>query len=214
MTVVLSPGPSKVNYQPVSIPPPANSKEPPRELVAYSIQPVQSVQNLEFFAGPKDFDILASIRTDLTQAINFGMFAVIVVPLLRSLKWVHGYIGNYGWSIVILTIIINAIMFPLRHKRAVFRVDSRPLVARSVLCAAGADGRDELLAAEDDAGDRRRSRAAEDDDVHAALHDVHLPVAALRRAHLLRRHESLDDRSAVPHQLPDRTAEREDGAAG
>ena len=119
MTVVLSPGPSKVNYQPVSIPPPANSKEPPRELVAYSIQPVQSVQNLEFFAGPKDFDILASIRPDLTQAINFGMFAVIVVPLLRSLKWVHAYVGNYGWSIVILTIIINAIMFPLRHKSAV-----------------------------------------------------------------------------------------------
>ena len=47
------------------------------------------------------------------------MFAVIVVPLLRSLKWVNGYVGNYGWSIVILTIIINAIMFPLRHKSVV-----------------------------------------------------------------------------------------------
>ena len=119
MTVVLSPGPSKVSYQPVSIPPPANSKDPARELVAYSVQPLRGPQDLKFFSGPKDFDVLASIRTDLTQAINFGMFAVIVVPLLRSLKWVHGYIGNYGWSIVILTIIINAIMFPLRHKSAV-----------------------------------------------------------------------------------------------
>jgi YidC/Oxa1 family membrane protein insertase len=44
------------------------------------------------------------------------MFSVLVVPLLRSLKWVNGYVGNYGWSIVILTIIINAIMFPLQHK--------------------------------------------------------------------------------------------------
>jgi YidC/Oxa1 family membrane protein insertase len=35
------------------------------------------------------------------------------------LKWVHGYVGNYGWSIVILTVLINAIMFPLRHKSAV-----------------------------------------------------------------------------------------------
>jgi len=119
MTVVLSPGPSKVSYQPVTIPPPANSKDPARELVAYSVQPLRGSQDLKFFAGPKDFDILASIRSDLTQAINFGMFAVIVVPLLRSLKWVHGYIGNYGWSIVVLTIIINAIMFPLRHKSAV-----------------------------------------------------------------------------------------------
>ena len=47
------------------------------------------------------------------------MFSVLVVPLLRSLKWINGYVGNYGWSIVILTIIINAIMFPLRHKSVV-----------------------------------------------------------------------------------------------
>ena len=53
------------------------------------------------------------------QAIDFGMFAVIVVPLLRSLKWINGYVGNYGWSIIILTVIINAVMFPLRHKSVV-----------------------------------------------------------------------------------------------
>ena len=47
------------------------------------------------------------------------MFAFIVVPLLRSLKWINGYVGNYGWSIVILTVIINALMFPLRHKSVV-----------------------------------------------------------------------------------------------
>jgi YidC/Oxa1 family membrane protein insertase len=43
------------------------------------------------------------------------MFAVIVVPLLNSLKWVNAFVGNYGWSIVILTMLINAVMFPLRH---------------------------------------------------------------------------------------------------
>ena len=63
--------------------------------------------------------ILASIDRELVRAIDYGMFAAIVVPLLRSLKWVNGFVGNYGWSIVILTIIINAIMFPLRHKSVV-----------------------------------------------------------------------------------------------
>ena len=53
------------------------------------------------------------------RAIDFGMFAFIVVPLLRSLKWINGYVGNYGWSIIILTILINAVMFPLRHKSVV-----------------------------------------------------------------------------------------------
>ena len=41
------------------------------------------------------------------------------MPLLRSLKWVNGFVGNYGWSIIILTIIINLMMFPLRHKSVV-----------------------------------------------------------------------------------------------
>ena len=35
------------------------------------------------------------------------MFSVLVVPLLRSLKWINGYVGNYGWSIILLTVIIN-----------------------------------------------------------------------------------------------------------
>ncbi len=118
MTVAVQPGPSKISYQPVTLPPPEGSKDSGRTLVAYSIEPKQN-RPIRFFVGPKDFDVLATIGTDMTSAINFGMFAIIVVPLLRSLKWVHGFIGNWGWSIVLLTVIINAIMFPLRHKSAV-----------------------------------------------------------------------------------------------
>src|SRR6185295_6976597 len=82
-----------------------------------SIEP--SKPPIKFFVGPKDFDVLASIDRDFTRAINFGMFTLIVVPLLRSLKWVNAFVGNYGFSIVILTVMINAIMFPLRHKSTV-----------------------------------------------------------------------------------------------
>ena len=119
MTVALEPGSSKVVFQPVTIPPPGDSKEPPRELVAFSLEPQLAGAPVKFFAGPKDFDVLAAIDRDLSRAVDFGMFAVIVVPLLRSLKWVNGYVGNYGWSIIILTFIINAILFPLRHKSVV-----------------------------------------------------------------------------------------------
>ena len=69
--------------------------------------------------GPKDFDQLAAVDRSLVRAINFGMFAVLVVPLLRALTWVNGFVGNYGWSIITLTILINAVMFPLRHKSVV-----------------------------------------------------------------------------------------------
>ena len=72
-----------------------------------------------YFLGPKDFDVLATVNRDLVRSIDFGMFAWLVVPLLRALKWVNGYVGNYGWSIIILTILINVAMFPLRHKSVV-----------------------------------------------------------------------------------------------
>jgi YidC/Oxa1 family membrane protein insertase len=117
ITVALAPGPVSIGFKPVTIPPPPNTKEG-RTLVAYTLEP-KGQGPIRFFFGPKDFDVLASIDRDLVRAIDFGMFSVIVVPLLKSLKWVNGYIGNYGWSIIILTIIINAIMFPLRHKSVV-----------------------------------------------------------------------------------------------
>jgi YidC/Oxa1 family membrane protein insertase len=72
-----------------------------------------------YFAGPKDFDVLAAVNRDLVRAIDFGMFSWLVVPLLRSLKWINGYVGNYGWSLIILTVLINLAMFPLRHKSVV-----------------------------------------------------------------------------------------------
>ncbi len=39
--------------------------------------------------------------------------------MLDGLKKVHGFIGNWGWSIIVLTILINLVMFPLRHKSVV-----------------------------------------------------------------------------------------------
>ncbi len=119
MTAALDTGASKVTFQPVAIPPPDGSKDATRELVAYSLEPSQTGAPIRFFFGPKDFDVLTAVDPALALAINFGMFKVIVVPLLRSLKWVNGFAGNYGWSIILLTIIINVIMLPLKHKGVV-----------------------------------------------------------------------------------------------
>jgi YidC/Oxa1 family membrane protein insertase len=89
-----------------------------RHFVGYSVSP-RGAANLAFFMGPKEIDALRGVDPQLVRAIDFGMFAVLVVPLLQSLKWLHSYIGNYGWSIVALTLIINILIFPLRHKSMV-----------------------------------------------------------------------------------------------
>ena len=118
LVAALFPGPGKVTFQPLALPA-ENPKDPARELITFSIEPQLGEAPVKFFAGPKDFDVLASLDRDLARSIDFGWFEVIVVPLLRSLKWVNAFVGNYGWSIIILTFIINAIMFPLRHKSVV-----------------------------------------------------------------------------------------------
>ncbi len=118
MVAALAAKSAKVSFAPVTIPPPADTKDAARELTSFSIEP-RGAAPQKFFAGPKDFDVLSAIDRDLARSIDFGMFTVIVVPLLRSLKWVNGYVGNYGWAIILLTFFINVILFPLRHKSVV-----------------------------------------------------------------------------------------------
>jgi YidC/Oxa1 family membrane protein insertase len=89
------------------------------QLVGFGVRQAQSMSDVKFFVGPKDFDVLQAVDGRLVRVINFGIFDFLAVPLLRALKWIHSYVPNYGWAIIILTFIINALMFPLRHKSMV-----------------------------------------------------------------------------------------------
>jgi YidC/Oxa1 family membrane protein insertase len=110
----------RVEYQPVIVPAPAGQDaKNARDYVAYGVRQQGSAENVKFFFGPKDFDVLEAVDRRLVRVINFGMFDWLAVPLLRALKWINRYIGNYGWSIIILTFLINVVMFPLRHKSVV-----------------------------------------------------------------------------------------------
>ena len=56
---------------------------------------------------------------ELTRTIHLGIFGFLATPLLKALKWINEYVGNFGWSIILLTVLINLVIFPLRHKSAV-----------------------------------------------------------------------------------------------
>ena len=111
--------PVRLHYEPVQLPLRPGAKTPPPPYLSWAIRFNNGPSNARFFIGPKDYDVLRAIGPEATRAIDFGMFAALVVPLLRSLKWVNTYVGNYGWSIVLLTVMINLAMFPLRHKSVV-----------------------------------------------------------------------------------------------
>jgi len=71
--------------------------------------------DLSLFVGPKDIDILRQVNPKLGTIVNWGFFGVIAKPLFLSLNWVRdNWTSNYGWAIVVVTLIINLALFPLR----------------------------------------------------------------------------------------------------
>ncbi|MEZ5316666.1 MAG: membrane protein insertase YidC [Vicinamibacterales bacterium] len=108
-----------VDYEPISIPSPDPGETTPRTFIAYRLNLQPGMGALPFYLGPKDFDVLRAVDPQFVRAIDFGIFAWLVVPMLQALKWLHGYVGNYGWSIVLLTVLINLVMLPLRHRSMV-----------------------------------------------------------------------------------------------
>ena len=68
------------------------------------------------YVGPKDLKILEKTKPPLAELINFGWTGVIAKPLLWILQTIQTKVPNYGWCIVLLTLVINFAMFPLKMK--------------------------------------------------------------------------------------------------
>jgi YidC/Oxa1 family membrane protein insertase len=71
---------------------------------------------LSLYAGPKDHDRLARLNLGLEHIINFGFFSVIARPLFWILKFFYSFSGNYGWAIILLTIVTRIPFIPLLNK--------------------------------------------------------------------------------------------------
>jgi YidC/Oxa1 family membrane protein insertase len=72
--------------------------------------------DLRVYVGPKSIDGLKAVRPPLNGLVQFGWRTFIAEPLFYALRWVHRYIPNYGWAIVLMTIGINMVLFPLKVK--------------------------------------------------------------------------------------------------
>jgi YidC/Oxa1 family membrane protein insertase len=70
----------------------------------------------QIYAGPKDQYILEKISPGLDLSVDYGFLWWIAQPLFWLLVKIHGVVGNWGWSIVAITIIVKAIFFQLNAK--------------------------------------------------------------------------------------------------
>ncbi len=72
--------------------------------------------DVRLYVGPKDIDTLKAVRPPLNGLVQFGWFGFIAEPLFYILRWIYHYIPNYGWAIVVMTIAINMVLYPLKVK--------------------------------------------------------------------------------------------------
>lgn len=83
-------------------------------VIAFKGKP--GINSFLIYAGPKDHDRLKGLNVGLEHIVDFGFFSIISRPLFWLLKFFYKFIGNYGWAIVLLTIITRIPFIPLINK--------------------------------------------------------------------------------------------------
>jgi YidC/Oxa1 family membrane protein insertase len=108
------PAGAAVELRAVNLPPGEDGKPHVAPEVAVVLDPGPA--DVLLYVGPKDHQILNAADHELARVVPLGEWiGPIVVALMALLRLVHEHVGNYGWSIVLLTVVINVVMAPLRH---------------------------------------------------------------------------------------------------
>ena len=93
-----------------------------------AVQPTQTIApgttisvTSQFFAGPKEWEVIREYQNEngvdrFVDSIDWGWFYFLTKPIFWLLHTLNGYIGNMGWSIICLTLIIKALLLPLAYK--------------------------------------------------------------------------------------------------
>lgn len=76
----------------------------------------KAVHKFSVYAGPKEINELKAVGVRLEEAIDYGWFTVIAIPILYALKFFYKVVRNYGVAIILLTIFIKLLLHPINKK--------------------------------------------------------------------------------------------------
>lgn len=80
------------------------------------LEPEGDSLSLTSYWGDMSYDRLAALPHGLERAVHLGRFGFLARPLLVALHWIHdNVVANYGWAIILLTVVIKLILLPLTH---------------------------------------------------------------------------------------------------
>jgi YidC/Oxa1 family membrane protein insertase len=74
--------------------------------------------SVPLYAGPQEQEVIGKLAPGFDLVVDYGIFTVLAAPLFWLLKWLHGLIGNWGWAIVVMTILIKGAFYPLNAASA------------------------------------------------------------------------------------------------
>jgi YidC/Oxa1 family membrane protein insertase len=77
------------------------------------VVPFSGKLTVPLYAGPQEQDKLDKLAPGLALVVDYGWLTPVAAPLFWVLEWIHGYVGNWGWAIILLTVLIKAVFFPL-----------------------------------------------------------------------------------------------------
>ena len=96
-----------------------------------SVQPGASLSfSTPLYAGPQEQKTLTALAPGLDYVVDYGWLTPIAAPIFWTLQKIHQFVGNWGWSIVILTILIKLMFFPLSAKSYKSMAQMRGLAPR------------------------------------------------------------------------------------
>jgi YidC/Oxa1 family membrane protein insertase len=67
----------------------------------------------KLWIGPQDQNALEALAPSLDLVVDYGWLTIIAKPLFELMTWIHTVVGNWGWTIVLLTVLIKAVFYPL-----------------------------------------------------------------------------------------------------
>lgn len=87
-----------------------------RDAAAIGFRAKAGANRFTVFAGPKEYNRLQELNVGLEHVIDFGFFSILARPLFWIMKFFYSFLGNYGWAIVLLTVIVRVPFIPLINK--------------------------------------------------------------------------------------------------
>jgi len=123
-SLVLAPGPDAATDAPLAVALTPHqvgtaASEKPVPLLTAGLQADSGSGSWTIFVGPKDYHLLQSLGHGLQKVIDFSHYSLIYLItkwLFLALTWINDSVGNYGWSIIILTVLVRLAFFPITYR--------------------------------------------------------------------------------------------------